>query len=86
METPRQAFREYDIRGVAERDLNDELVCALGRALASQLSGESSSPRLRCRHLVRPLQIQIVVGWQISQRNRDHRVRRIDSQLVEVLI
>ena len=30
-------FREYDIRGVAERDLSNELVFDLGRALASHL-------------------------------------------------
>jgi phosphomannomutase/phosphoglucomutase len=34
---PSQIFREYDIRGVAERDLTDELVHALGLALATML-------------------------------------------------
>jgi len=34
---PTQIFREYDIRGVADRDLTDELVYALGLALATML-------------------------------------------------
>ncbi|HEY2368141.1 MAG TPA: phosphomannomutase/phosphoglucomutase [Polyangiaceae bacterium] len=34
---PSQIFREYDIRGVADRDLTDELVHALGLALATML-------------------------------------------------
>jgi phosphomannomutase / phosphoglucomutase len=37
MQTPRHAFREYDIRGRAESDLSDDLVFAIGRALASCL-------------------------------------------------
>ncbi len=37
MQTPRHAFREYDIRGTAEVELNDELVLRLGRALATYL-------------------------------------------------
>jgi phosphomannomutase/phosphoglucomutase len=36
-------FREYDIRGVAERDLSDELVRDLGRALAAHLASESGN-------------------------------------------
>jgi phosphomannomutase/phosphoglucomutase len=31
MKIPRHAFREYDIRGVADRDLTDELAHAIGR-------------------------------------------------------
>jgi phosphomannomutase/phosphoglucomutase len=34
---PSNIFREYDIRGVADRDLTDELVHALGLALATML-------------------------------------------------
>ena len=30
MQIPGQIFREYDIRGVADRDLDDELATALG--------------------------------------------------------
>jgi len=52
-----QIFREYDIRGAAERDLDDELVTALGRALAEEFCANGkyvavgqdcrlSSPRL----------------------------------------
>ena len=37
MQVPAQIFREYDIRGVADRDLTDELVYALGLALATML-------------------------------------------------
>ena len=37
MHVPSQIFREYDIRGVADRDLTDELVHALGLALATML-------------------------------------------------
>ncbi|MBM3317107.1 MAG: phosphomannomutase/phosphoglucomutase [Candidatus Eisenbacteria bacterium] len=52
-------FREYDIRGVADRDLTDELAEQVGRAVASRLRREgvkalclgrdvrASSPRLR---------------------------------------
>jgi phosphomannomutase/phosphoglucomutase len=47
-------FREYDIRGVADRELDDETVRALGAALASQVTGvvvvgrdpRTHSPRL----------------------------------------
>lgn len=34
MLVPRSIFREYDIRGVADRDLSDDLATALGRAFA----------------------------------------------------
>ena len=34
---PPHIFREYDIRGVADRDLGDELAHALGLALATML-------------------------------------------------
>jgi len=37
MLVPRSIFREYDIRGVADRDLPDELAAALGRAFAGTL-------------------------------------------------
>ncbi len=54
-----QIFREYDIRGVADRDLTDEVVRSVGRAFAQRMSdrGKSviavgrdvrlSSPRIR---------------------------------------
>jgi len=35
-------FREYDIRGVAERDLTDDLAHAVGRAVASRLRREGA--------------------------------------------
>lgn len=51
MNVPRHAFREYDIRGVADVDLSDEFAHALGRAFAFLLrrelgSGPSSKPRV----------------------------------------
>lgn len=41
MKIPRHIFREYDIRGVADRDLSDELAHALGRAFAHVLRSSS---------------------------------------------
>ena len=49
------SFRQYDIRGVADRDLTDPVVNALGRALAAQVGGtigvgrdcRITSPRIR---------------------------------------
>jgi phosphomannomutase/phosphoglucomutase len=58
MQVPRHAFREYDIRGVADRDLADPLAGAVGRGLGAMLGGAAharivvgrdcrvSSPRL----------------------------------------
>ncbi len=40
-----EIFREYDIRGVADRDLTDEVVLELGRAIGSYLK------RQRCRRI-----------------------------------
>ena len=37
MRVPRNVFREYDIRGVADRDLGDELCHSIGRAFAATL-------------------------------------------------
>ena len=39
MQAPAHAFREYDIRGRADRDLSDELAHAIGRALAKHVGG-----------------------------------------------
>ena len=38
---PAHVFREYDIRGVADRDLTDELAHALGRALSTHAPGRA---------------------------------------------
>jgi phosphomannomutase/phosphoglucomutase len=48
MKIPRHAFREYDIRGVADRDLTDEVARALGRAFARTLRDPApgSTPRV----------------------------------------
>lgn len=42
----RHIFREYDIRGVADRDLSDELATALGRGLGTLLRAEGKRTRL----------------------------------------
>jgi phosphomannomutase/phosphoglucomutase len=41
------AFREYDIRGVAERDLTDDLAEAIGRGYASMIAGDRDPKTLR---------------------------------------
>jgi len=43
MKIPRHAFREYDIRGVADAELTDDLARAIGRAFALTLRRELSS-------------------------------------------
>ena len=42
-----RVFREYDIRGVAERDLDDALVADIGRALAARVASAGRTPRPR---------------------------------------
>ena len=45
-------FREYDIRGVAERDLTDDVVERIGRGIAELLGrsvGRGAAPRGRAR-------------------------------------
>jgi phosphomannomutase/phosphoglucomutase len=42
MKIPRHIFREYDIRGVADRDLSDELAHALGKAFAYVLRSNTN--------------------------------------------
>ena len=54
-----QIFREYDIRGIAERDLTDDVARAVGRAFAQMMAERGkrriavgrdvrlSSPRIR---------------------------------------
>lgn len=49
MSIPAHIFREYDIRGVADRDLTDSLAEGIGRALGVMLpgaAGAGSAPRL----------------------------------------
>jgi phosphomannomutase / phosphoglucomutase len=50
MNIPRHVFREYDIRGLADQDLTDPLVRALGRAFARTLrdlgTPSASTPRV----------------------------------------
>ena len=47
MQVPTQIFREYDIRGVADRDLTDEVTRCVGRGFASILgAGTTASPRV----------------------------------------
>jgi len=47
MRVPSHIFREYDIRGKADRDLTDELAYALGRALATELGRVAGTPTPR---------------------------------------
>jgi phosphomannomutase/phosphoglucomutase len=47
MKVPANIFREYDIRGVADRDLSDELAEGIGRGLGSMLSADAGGKRLR---------------------------------------
>ena len=42
---PAQVFREYDIRGVADRDLGDEVAGAIGRGYATAI-GQGRSFRV----------------------------------------
>ena len=52
MNIPRHAFREYDIRGVADVDLSDQLARALGRTFAFVLrrdAAPAASPTARLR-------------------------------------
>lgn len=44
--TPAHIFREYDIRGVADRDLHSALIERMGRALAQLLSTEAEATRV----------------------------------------
>lgn len=42
-----EIFRAYDIRGIADTDLNDDLVCDIGRAFATMVTRRSqSAPRI----------------------------------------
>lgn len=41
---PRHAFREYDVRAVADRDLTDDLARGLGHAFASILAERAGAP------------------------------------------
>ena len=47
MKVPANIFREYDIRGVADRDLSDELAEGIGRGLGSMLSADAGGKQLR---------------------------------------
>jgi phosphomannomutase/phosphoglucomutase len=43
---PGHAFREYDIRGIADRDLTDDLAEGIGRSLGELLVSNAKPPRL----------------------------------------
>jgi phosphomannomutase/phosphoglucomutase len=47
MKVPTQCFREYDIRGVADRDLTDEVARGIGRGFATTLAASDGSARVR---------------------------------------
>jgi phosphomannomutase/phosphoglucomutase len=46
MHVPTQAFREYDIRGIADRDLTDEVARGIGAGFATVLGAASGSVRV----------------------------------------
>jgi phosphomannomutase/phosphoglucomutase len=46
MKVPTHVFREYDIRGVADRDLTSDLATAIGRGLAKLLRVEGRAARI----------------------------------------
>src|SRR5579859_1591351 len=46
MHVPTNAFREYDIRGVADRDLTSEVARAIGQGFASMLGAAARSLRI----------------------------------------
>jgi phosphomannomutase/phosphoglucomutase len=46
MSVPAHIFREYDIRGIAERDLSDELAEGIGRGLGAMLTKDGRPPCL----------------------------------------
>ena len=43
MSVPSNIFREYDIRGVADRDLSDELAEGIGRGLGAMLTADANA-------------------------------------------
>lgn len=53
MTIPSQIFREYDIRGLAEQELKDDLAEAVGRAFAATLKKENKK-KISVGHDVRP--------------------------------
>lgn len=54
MKTPAHIFREYDVRGLVEEDLTDDLVRALGRAYATFMRRNSGSERPK-----------LALGWDV---------------------
>jgi phosphomannomutase/phosphoglucomutase len=46
MQVPKHIFREYDIRGVADRDLTDEVARSVGRGFATMLAAGSKPVRV----------------------------------------
>ena len=46
MRVPSHAFREYDIRGVADRDLSDEVARGIGQGYGTMLGAPSGNVRV----------------------------------------
>src|SRR5580704_2745354 len=46
MPAPPFIFREYDIRGVADRDMPDDVARYIGRGIGSMLANQDAPPRL----------------------------------------
>jgi phosphomannomutase / phosphoglucomutase len=78
MSIPRQIFREYDIRGVADRDLVNGIAEGIGRGLATML-GEGRDPQ-------KPLRIAVGRDCRVSSpRLREELVRGLVAQGVHVI-
>jgi phosphomannomutase/phosphoglucomutase len=62
MQVPTHAFREYDIRGVADRDLTDDVARGIGHAFATMLGAAGEPGRPQSEQEQRPPRVRIAVG------------------------
>lgn len=77
METPGHIFREYDVRGLVDQDLTDDLSRALGRAFATFMRRSSGSDT-----------VTLALGWDVrpsSPRLRDALAEGMASAGARVL-
>jgi phosphomannomutase/phosphoglucomutase len=82
MQVPSHVFREYDIRGIADRDLTDGVTHGIGRGYATMLgSGSSRSAGERTEAPTTPRPLRIAVGRDC--RGSSDRLR---SALVDGLV
>lgn len=69
MKVPREIFREYDVRGIADRDLSDELAGVLGRAVGTTVRRGGGSRLLvgrDARHSGERLASALIEGVQAA--------------------